>query len=143
MAAALRLTSCGPADTERIGAELAARLRPGEVVLLTGELGSGKTTFVRGACRALGVDAVVSSPTFTIGQRYQGGRAPVAHVDLYRIASLADEDPGLLAEYVNPRTIAFVEWAEAARDQLVSLGRIAASVRIEHLGGDRRRVTVT
>ena len=79
-------------QTEALAADLAAALPPGDVVLVEGELGAGKTTFVRGACRALGVDAPVTSPTFTIGQRYPG-RVPVAHLDLYRVADLADEDP--------------------------------------------------
>ncbi|HET7508138.1 MAG TPA: tRNA (adenosine(37)-N6)-threonylcarbamoyltransferase complex ATPase subunit type 1 TsaE, partial [Solirubrobacterales bacterium] len=83
-------------ETEALGARIAERLRPGDVVLLSGDLGSGKTTLIRGACRALGVTAPVTSPTFTIGQRYEGGRMPVSHLDLYRLESLEDEDPALL-----------------------------------------------
>jgi tRNA threonylcarbamoyladenosine biosynthesis protein TsaE len=131
-----RYESDGPADTEALGARLAAKLRPGDVVLIAGELGAGKTTFVRGACRALGVNAMVTSPTFTIGQRYPG-RLPVAHVDLYRIPDLAAEDPDLLADYLTPETIAFVEWPH---EDLAGLDEVAATVRIEHAGGDRRIV---
>ena len=127
-----------PEATERLGAKLAARLGPGDVVLVSGELGSGKTTFVRGACRALGVEGPVTSPTFTIGQLYPG-RVEVAHVDLYRLGSLAGEDPALLDDYLTPERVAFVEWPEVARP-LVE--RPAARVRLVHLGGDRRRVTV-
>jgi tRNA threonylcarbamoyladenosine biosynthesis protein TsaE len=126
------------AETERLGAELAARLRPGDVVLVGGELGSGKTTFVRGACRALGVTGPVTSPTFTIGQLHDG-RVEIAHVDLYRLGSLAGEDPALLDDYLTPERIAFVEWPDVARPVI---DRPAAQVRLEHLGGDRRRVTV-
>ena len=97
------------ARTEALGARLAAKLQPGDVVLVEGELGAGKTTFVRGACRALGVTGTVTSPTFTIGQRYPAP-TPVSHLDLYRVASLADEDPDLLVDYLGPDTIAFVEW---------------------------------
>src|SRR5579871_6010382 len=89
------LRSSGPEETEEIGARLARRLRPGDVVLLSGELGSGKTTLVRGAARALGITEPVTSPTFNIGQRYPA-TAPVtfvSHVDLYRLTSLRDEDP--------------------------------------------------
>src|SRR5437588_5613586 len=105
--------SGSPAETEALGAGVAARLRAGDVVLVEGELGAGKTTFVRGASRALGVTAIVTSPTFTIGQRYH---APitVSHVDLYRVEDLSVEDPDLLADYLGPDTIAFVEWGTAA-----------------------------
>ena len=89
--------SQSPQETEALGAWLAGRLAPGEVVLVDGDLGAGKTTFIRGACRALGVTTVVNSPTFTIGQRYDGA-VPVSHLDLYRIADLGHEDPELLAD---------------------------------------------
>ena len=125
-------------ETERLGAELAARLEPGDVVLVSGELGSGKTTFVRGACRALGVAEPVTSPTFTIGHVY-AAPAEVAHLDLYRLGSLAGEDPALLDDYLTPERIAFVEWPDEARPLV---GAPAARVRLEHLGGDRRRVSV-
>src|SRR5918993_125454 len=86
---------------------------PGEIVLVSGELGSGKTTFVRGACRALGIEGPVTSPTFTIGQ-VLGGDPEIAHLDLYRLGSLAGEDPGLLEDYLTPQRVGFVEWPELA-----------------------------
>jgi tRNA threonylcarbamoyladenosine biosynthesis protein TsaE len=107
-------------------------------VLLSGEMGTGKTTFVRGAARALGVKGPVTSPTFTIGRRYEDGRVPVAHVDLHRLASLDDEDPALLADYVNADHVAFVEWPDVAAGTLDARVR----VKLEHAGGDRRAVTV-
>jgi tRNA threonylcarbamoyladenosine biosynthesis protein TsaE len=131
-----------PKQTEALGARLAQDLKAGDVVLIEGELGAGKTTFVRGACRALGVSALVTSPTFTIGQRYPGGPVPVSHLDLFRVGDLADEDPELLADYLGPDTIGFVEWPDA-EEELASLGRIAARVRIAHAGGDRRIVEIT
>jgi tRNA threonylcarbamoyladenosine biosynthesis protein TsaE len=130
--------SLGPADTEAAGAELALRLGPGDVVLVAGELGAGKTTFVRGACRALGVTEPVQSPTFTVGRRY-AGRVPVSHLDLYRLDDLADEVPGLLDDYLTPEAIAFVEWPGQGESEL---GRAAARVTIEHAGGDQRLITV-
>lgn len=130
-----------PAQTEGLAAELAASLAPGDVVLVAGELGSGKTTFVRGACRALGVDGVVTSPTFTIGQRYPA-RVPVSHLDLYRVADLGEEDPDLLADYIGPDRVAFVEWPGGAAAEIAQLARLAARVQIEHAGGDRRKVTI-
>jgi tRNA threonylcarbamoyladenosine biosynthesis protein TsaE len=137
-----RVESASAAETEAIGAEIAAELRPGDVVLVEGELGAGKTTFVRGASRALGVTAVVSSPTFTIGQRYPAP-TPVAHVDLFRIGDLGAEDPDLLEEYLRPDTISFVEWPQGAQDELAALSRVAVRVRLEHAGGDRRFVEIT
>jgi tRNA threonylcarbamoyladenosine biosynthesis protein TsaE len=123
-----------------VGAALAATLAPGDVVLLEGEMGAGKTTFVRGAARALGFGGPVTSPTFTIGRRYEGGRLPISHLDLHRLSGLADEDPALLDDYLTPDAIAFVEWPAIAEPQLE---RIAARVLLEHAGGDRRRITIT
>jgi tRNA threonylcarbamoyladenosine biosynthesis protein TsaE len=137
-----RVETTSAAETEALGAELAAALSAGDVVLIEGELGTGKTTFVRGACRALGVSAVVTSPTFTIGQRYQGP-VPVSHLDLFRVPGLASEDPDLIADYLGPDTIAFVEWPEGGEETVAGFARIAARVRIEHAGGDRRVVEIS
>jgi len=134
----------GPAETEALAAKLAVSLKPGDVVLVAGELGAGKTTFVRGACRALGVRSAVTSPTFTIGRRYDDGRVGVSHLDLYRLGGLDTEDPGLLDDYVTPDRIAFVEWPELAEPALGLDGvRVAARVRLEHAGRDRRRIEVS
>jgi tRNA threonylcarbamoyladenosine biosynthesis protein TsaE len=128
-------SSSSPADTEAAGARLAEGLAAGDVVLVSGELGSGKTTFVRGACRALGVSAHVTSPTFTIGQLY-AGTPDVAHMDLYRLDAA---EPGLLDDYLTPERIGFLEWPERAEPELE---RVTARVRIEHAGGDARLITV-
>jgi tRNA threonylcarbamoyladenosine biosynthesis protein TsaE len=136
-----RFESNSAADTEALGARLAASLHPGDAVLLDGELGTGKTTFVRGAARQLGVIAPVTSPTFTIGQRYPAP-VPVAHLDLYRLTSLAGEEPDLLADYLGPDTIAFVEWPDAGADSVDELTRIVARVHLEHAGGDRRLLSI-
>lgn len=128
----------GPEATEAAGARLAQRLRPGDVVLVSGELGAGKTAFVRGAARALGVTGPITSPTFTIGRRYHG-RLPVSHVDLYRLEGLDAEDPGLLADYLTPDAVAFVEWPERAAGAALPA---TFQVRLAHAGGDRRRVEI-
>jgi tRNA threonylcarbamoyladenosine biosynthesis protein TsaE len=133
------IESDGPAETEAAGAALAARLRAGDVVLVSGELGAGKTTFVRGACRALGVEGTVASPTFTIGTLLEGAGVEVAHLDLYRLGSLAGEDPALLDDYLTSERVAFIEWPEVARELALP---VAARVRLEHLGGDLRRIAV-
>ncbi len=131
--------SGSPGETEAAGAELAATLGPGDVVLVSGELGSGKTTFVRGAARALGVSGPVTSPTFTIGH-VLGGEPEVAHLDLYRLGSLAGEDPALLDDYLTPGRVAFIEWPDAAEE--AGLRGVRARVRLEHAGGNARRITV-
>jgi tRNA threonylcarbamoyladenosine biosynthesis protein TsaE len=126
-------------ETEALGGRIAERLRPGDLVLLSGELGAGKTTLIRGACRALGVTEPVTSPTFTIGQRYGGGRLPVSHLDLYRLADLEGEDPALLDDYLGPDGVVFVEWPNAGADRL---GRPAVVVRLAHESEERRRIEV-
>ena len=129
--------------TERAGAELAAGLRPGDVVLVSGDLGAGKTTLVRGALRALGVTEEVTSPTFVVGILYDGAAGPVAHLDLYRLSGFEAEDPGLLDPYFGPDTITFVEWPERAESITELAGRgVARHVTLGHLGGDRRTVEV-
>ena len=125
------------AETEALGARLAERLAPGDVVALSGELGTGKTTFVRGAARALGVTQPVSSPTFTIGHRYEA-TPPVAHLDLYRIAGLDPEEWGDLEPYFDG-TIAFVEWPEHGAEWLP---RPRAVVTLRHVDELHRNVRI-
>jgi tRNA threonylcarbamoyladenosine biosynthesis protein TsaE len=128
-----------PSQTELLGAEIASRLRDGDVVLVCGELGSGKTTLVRGAAQALGVSDPITSPTFSIGHRYKGDSLTVSHMDLYRLGSLAMEDPALLADHLGPGRIAFVEWPESAEHEL---DRARMRITLAHGGGDRRRIEV-
>jgi tRNA threonylcarbamoyladenosine biosynthesis protein TsaE len=131
-----------PEASERAGAELAATLRPGDVVLVSGELGAGKTTFVRGALRALGVAGPITSPTFVVGHAYEGTEGPVSHLDLYRLAGMGDEDPGLLDVYFAPDAIAFVEWPEHGPGAWPP-ERVVAHVQLAHGGGDTRTIAVT
>jgi tRNA threonylcarbamoyladenosine biosynthesis protein TsaE len=125
------------AQTEALGAELAAALKPGDVVLVRGELGAGKTTLVRGAARALGVIDAVTSPTFSIGHRYRGSDVTVSHLDLYRLTGLQDEEPELLEDYLGPGRIAFVEWPQETSAELRD-ARVL--VTLAHQGGDQRRI---
>ena len=126
-----------PEETERIAAELAGDLRLGDVVTVSGELGSGKTTFVRGACRALGVEGNVTSPTFTIGHRYRG-TVDVSHLDLYRFAGVSAAEWGDLEPYFDG-AVCFVEWPEAAGDALPAP---RARVRMAHAGQGRRTISI-
>ena len=132
------LLSRSPADTEAVGARIADGLGPGDVVLVSGELGSGKTTLIRGACRALGVTEPVVSPTFTIGRRYRG-RVPVSHLDLFRLEDPGAEDPGLLDDYVADDTITFVEWPGRVSE---GWENVAARVTISHAGRDERLLDI-
>jgi tRNA threonylcarbamoyladenosine biosynthesis protein TsaE len=132
------LRTRSPEETEAVGAELAARLRAGDVVLVEGELGAGKTTLVRGACRALGIEGPVTSPTFTVGRRYDG-RPPVSHLDLYRLEDLDAEEPGLLEDYLTPDAVAFIEWPP---ERSAEIERVAFRVQLRHAGGDEREVVV-
>jgi tRNA threonylcarbamoyladenosine biosynthesis protein TsaE len=135
----MRTETDSAAETEAVAAELARRLRRGDVVLVSGDLGTGKTTFVRGAARALGVEGPVTSPTFTIGQVYSGMDVEIAHLDLYRLPTLGAEDPALLDDYLTPERVGFVEWPGTPG---AVFERVAARVALEHLGGDRRAVEV-
>jgi tRNA threonylcarbamoyladenosine biosynthesis protein TsaE len=122
-------------ETQAVAARLAGRLHIGDVVAVSGELGSGKTTFVRGACRALGVTAPVTSPTFTIGHRYRG-TVDVSHVDLFRFSEMSPAEWGDLEPYFDDAVV-FVEWPEAGRGVLPPA---RVSVLLQHGGGDRRRI---
>src|ERR671935_859897 len=129
--------SVSPAQTEQVAAALARGLRAGDVVTVSGELGSGKTTFVRGACRALGVTGPVTSPTFTVGHRYPG-EPDVSHLDLYRFRRVDPEEWGDLEPYFEG-AIVFVEWPEAAAEWLPP---VRAAVRLRHIDPERRGVSI-
>ena len=131
----MRVETDSAAGTEHAAGELARGLRAGDVVLVSGDLGSGKTTFVRGACRALGVRQPVTSPTFTVGHRYDGTVA-VSHLDLYRFAGVSAAEWGDLEPYFDA-AICFVEWPEAAAG---ALPHALAAVALRHLDRDRRLI---
>ena len=131
------LESDSPEETERLAARLAARLVPGDVILVEGELGSGKTTFVRGAARALGIEGPVTSPTYTIGHRYKG-RVDVSHLDLYRFDGMSHAEWGDLEEYFE-NAVVFVEWPQAGAGFLPPE---KARVRLQHAGQTRRLIVL-
>jgi tRNA threonylcarbamoyladenosine biosynthesis protein TsaE len=133
----IELESGSPEETEALAGRLARRLAPGDVVLVSGDLGTGKTTFVRGACRALGVTGRVTSPTFTIGHRYRG--APdVSHLDLYRFRGLSAAEWGDLEPYFEDAVV-FVEWPEAGVGMLPPE---RARVTLAHVAPERRSIHV-
>jgi tRNA threonylcarbamoyladenosine biosynthesis protein TsaE len=133
----MKVESASAEETEAVGARLAAELNPGDVVTVAGELGTGKTTLVRGACHALGVEGPITSPTFTVGHRYRG-RVDVSHLDLYRFAGVLPAEWGDLEPYFDG-AVCFVEWPEAGEGVLPP-ARFHLS--LEHAGDDRRRIEV-
>ncbi len=134
----MEIETASAAETERVAARLAEALVAGDVVTISGELGTGKTTFVRGAARALGVTEPVTSPTFTVGHRYRGARVEVSHLDLYRFTAVSSAEWGDLEPYFE-RAVVFLEWPEAAGDELPE-PRLA--VRLRHRSGDRRLLSL-
>ena len=135
--ARLKLTSSSPEETERLAGRIARGLRVGDVVTVSGELGTGKTTFVRGACRALGIEVPVTSPTFTIGHRYRGN-PDVSHLDLFRFQGVSPAEWGDLEPYFED-AICFVEWPEAAARVLPP---VRVAVRLSHVDREHRTIEV-
>jgi tRNA threonylcarbamoyladenosine biosynthesis protein TsaE len=127
-----------PADTEALAAALAPLLRSGDTVWLRGELGAGKTAFVRAAAAALGVTGVVASPTYTVGNRYLGRHLKVSHLDLYRSTRLTEEEWADLEPYFDD-AVTFVEWPDAGAGLLPDPRVI---VQIEFVPGDARLITL-
>ncbi|MET0201694.1 MAG: tRNA (adenosine(37)-N6)-threonylcarbamoyltransferase complex ATPase subunit type 1 TsaE [Gaiellaceae bacterium] len=134
----MEVGSASPAETEAVAAALAGGLQGGDVVTVSGELGSGKTTFVRGACRALGVTVPVTSPTFTVGHRYPSEPVDVSHLDLYRFQGFSAAEWGDLEPYFQD-AICFVEWPEAAAD---ALPPVRMKVRLSHVDVAHRLISL-
>lgn len=140
----------GPEGMERAGAELARRLRPGDVILLRGEVGAGKSTLARAVLREFGVKGTIPSPTFAIGRTYEatipdrGGsvrRLSVSHLDLHRIDAIEEEDPGILADYFGPDRIVLVEWPDGKEAELRSHATRLLEIRIGHRDAQSRTLS--
>ena len=126
-------------ETRRAGGDFSKSLRAGDVVALEGDLGAGKTEFVRGACAAMGVEPeLVTSPTFTIVNEYDGGRLPVCHIDAYRLESETEFYDLGYEEYFSRPGVSFVEWPEKLPTILGDEGVIR--IRFEHHGANRRTI---
>jgi len=129
-----KLTTRDAAATEAVGEALGGQLRPGDLVVLTGDLGAGKTTFVKGLARGLGVKETVTSPTFTIVQQYDG-RVPVAHVDVYRLERIQElYDFGF--EELLEHHVVVVEWGEAIA-RVLPADRVHVRLAMTDADGER------
>ena len=133
----LRIISHSPEETRALGEKLAARLAPGDVVLLEGELGAGKSELARGIARGLGVTETVTSPSFTILNVYESGRCPLYHFDWYRLESAEELFELGLEEYLGGDGIAVVEWAEKCPE---ALPKKTIRIRLEATGDEERRI---
>ena len=136
----LDLATASPDETRAVGQAVATLLRPGDVVSLTGDLGAGKTTFVQGAARALGVEGPVLSPTFTLVREYRG-RTPIYHLDVYRLDRMQDVLDLGLEEFVDRRAIVFIEWGDAI-DALLPTEHLQVELALP-AEGEERRLSVT
>ena len=128
-----------PEETEKIGEALAKKLQPGTILAYRGDLGAGKTAFTRGLARGLGCKELVTSPTYTIVNEYLGGRLPLFHFDMYRLASSDDLWDIGWEDYLARGGVCAVEWSENVADAMED----ALTVTIEKLGETTRRITVT
>ena len=127
-----------PAETEAVGAALGNILKPGTVIAYRGDLGAGKTAFTRGLARGLGSSEMVTSPTYTIVNEYLGGRMPLFHFDMYRLASSDDLWDIGWEDYLDRNGVCAVEWSENVEDAMEN----AIYITIEKLGEDGRRITI-
>jgi tRNA threonylcarbamoyladenosine biosynthesis protein TsaE len=131
-------------DTREVGAVIAPLLRIGDVLVLTGELGAGKTTLVRGIASGLGAAEHVASPTFTLVREYVTGRVPVAHVDVFRLDRVQDVVDLALDELEGGACVLIVEWGDAV-EELLPDDRLRVELTTEDPAGetDARRITIT
>lgn len=127
-----------PEETEKIGEALAKSLQPGTILAYRGDLGAGKTAFTRGLARGLGCKETVTSPTYTIVNEYLGGRLPLFHFDMYRLASSDDLWDIGWEDYLEREGVCAVEWSENVQDAMEN----AVTVTIEKLGENTRRITI-
>ncbi len=127
-----------PEETEKIGEALAKSLQPGTILAYRGDLGAGKTAFTRGLARGLGCKETVTSPTYTIVNEYLGGRLPLFHFDMYRLASSDDLWDIGWEDYLDREGVCAVEWSENVQDAMEN----AVTVTIEKLGETTRRITI-
>ena len=134
----MEFITTSPLETEAVGAALAERLQPGDVIAYVGGLGAGKTAFTRGLARGLGIREPVTSPTYTIVNEYLSGRLPLFHFDMYRLGCADDLFDIGWEDYLERGGVCAVEWSENVAEAMEG----AIAVRIEKTGEDSRRITI-
>jgi tRNA threonylcarbamoyladenosine biosynthesis protein TsaE len=136
----LTLRSHSSEETKSLGNLLAPLLVPGDVLVMSGDLGAGKTTFVQGLAKGLGIVERVTSPTFVLMKEYQGGRFPLMHLDVYRLARVQDVIDLGIDEYLDPSYVVVVEWGDKVEPLLP---QDHLTIDLLHEGGDVRNITLT
>jgi tRNA threonylcarbamoyladenosine biosynthesis protein TsaE len=134
--------SHSPEETMALGKSIAEKAAPGDIIALTGDLGTGKTVFTKGIARGLGIDEPVSSPTFTIVSEYRSGRMPLFHFDVYRIGDPEEMDEVGLDDYLSNGGLSLIEWAELISDMLPPETVWVTIEKDLENGFDFRRITI-
>ena len=131
-------------ETEAAAADLSKQLKAGDLIHVCGDVGAGKTTFIRGACRGLGFEGAVTSPSYTICNRYEDGELLISHLDCQRLEGATGEETGLLDDEIGPNRITFIEWPQQSVGAVGSLALAAPAVRVDlgHISPDQRSVTI-
>jgi len=144
MGAASAKVSGSVDETEAAAADLSKQLKAGDLIHVCGDVGAGKTTFIRGACRGLGFEGAVTSPSYTICNRYEDGELLISHLDCQRLEGATGEETGLLDDEIGPTRITFIEWPQQSVGAVGSLALAAPAVRVElgHISPDQRSVTI-
>lgn len=133
------VVSHNPAETEALGEQFGRAAQSGWVLALSGELGAGKTQFVKGLARGLGISGRVHSPTFTLVNEYAGGRLKLFHLDLYRLETHAQVESAGIGEFLRPDGVSVIEWAERIPDAEFRMTNLKR-VKIEMLGDTERKI---
>ena len=134
--------SFSEADTFALGIKIGSEARPGQVYTLIGDLGVGKTAFTKGVARGLGIEEMISSPTFTIVQVYEEGRLPFYHFDVYRIADIEEMDEIGFEDYIYSEGVSMIEWANVIEEILPSFYQQITIEKNPEKGFDYRKITI-
>jgi len=136
----MKIITHSPAETEAFGEQIGRSATHGLVIALSGDLGAGKTQFVRGLARGLGISGRVHSPTFTLVNEYTGGRLTLFHLDLYRLETPEQILSAGVEEFLKPDGVSVIEWAERINDVQPAMDQLL-KIRIEIISESERKIT--